>query len=922
MPKTFRRRPYLSCPGPRLARLAGILLSVLLASSGPDEGAAVDLQGAVDLSAADGQIIIPTDDNLRELDNFSLDMRVRLHDSGSGNFLTLNSAWDQDGFYFQFFRDHLVLGFGRDGETTQVATAPDIINIGQWVRLSAVKDGGRARIYLDGEEVAEGQVAEATADAAADAVLGPKGYAPLFDIARFRFWDEPLDGNRIAMLDSAAGSGGVPRPLIDYDFDDIDGAIVGNAAGRGYDGIIDGEVVNLALGASDGSQAPAPAAPVEAVTEGGSSPDQAVGYALDLAGPGRGLVVEALDLPPPGGNFTMQLALMLDEARPGRIAEATSASGAFFAIDYDADQLLFRLGDGDDDGHVAAPRGVLDAHTWADVTVMQNDGMASLLLNDVRVASYRLPSGLGDRPMRLAIGDGTGALRLGALRVWNRALTVQEIRAGAQATEADLLLSLGPWSTPGRGARVPDRSGSGHDGRLNGPPDELWTRLDPMTTPQLDPETVLQRLSRSADRGEKVLPAQRNEQARRRAALDDAVDIAAGQSRILTLGAPATTVIVDDANIARAEILSPRKVYLFGVQAGRTGLRALDGGDSIVEETVLRVGADVEAGDQELSAIEGGADNRFTDQGGRAVLEGSAVDVGEAVALAELSESSVVGDQPARNATTIESAQQVNIKVRFAEVSRNDLKRLGIDWNAVINASSLDEAIAGQFFLSDGLADAAGSVFGRIEAGDVNLDFLFEALQQEGALSLLAEPNLTVLNGEEARFLAGGELPIPVPQENGTSTIEFKPFGISLTFTPVLLDNERISLRVDSEVSDISAQGAVQLANLLIPAITVRRVQTSLELGSGQTFAVGGLFNRTVTRNIDKIPGLGSIPILGALFRSTRYNRSETELVILITPYLVRPTSDPGRLALPSQRHTRRDARAYKEDAGVGFIVQ
>jgi len=262
------------------------------------------------------------------------------------------------------------------------------------------------------------------------------------------------------------------------------------------------------------------------------------------------------------------------------------------------------------------------------------------------------------------------------------------------------------------------------------------------------------------------------------------------------------------------------------------------------------------------------------------------------MALAELSESPVVGDQPARNATTIEGAQQVNIKVRFAEVSRNDLKRLGINWNAVINAGSLDQAITGQFFLSDGLADAAGSALGRIEAGDVNLDFLFEALQQEGALSLLAEPNLTVLNGEEARFLAGGELPIPVPQENGNSTIEFKPFGISLNFTPVLLDNERISLRVDSEVSDISAQGAVQLANLLIPAITVRRAQTSLELASGQTFAVGGLFNRTITRNIDKIPGLGSIPILGALFRSTRYNRSETELVILITPYPLSRTTD------------------------------
>ena len=173
---------------------------------------------------------------------------------------------------------------------------------------------------------------------------------------------------------------------------------------------------------------------------------------------------------------------------------------------------------------------------------------------------------------------------------------------------------------------------------------------------------------------------------------------------------------------------------------------------------------------------------------------------------------------------------------------------------------------------------------------------MIDALAEDGLISILAEPNLTALSGETASFLAGGEFPIPVNQRDGQITIEFKQFGVSLDFTPSVLSGERISMKVRPEVSELTDEGAVMIEGLKIPALSVRRAETTVELGSGQSFAVAGLLQNNSRTVIQKVPGISDVPVLGGLFNSTRFQRNETELVIVVTPYLVTPVSQPGAL--------------------------
>lgn len=185
------------------------------------------------------------------------------------------------------------------------------------------------------------------------------------------------------------------------------------------------------------------------------------------------------------------------------------------------------------------------------------------------------------------------------------------------------------------------------------------------------------------------------------------------------------------------------------------------------------------------------------------------------------------------------------------------------------------------------------------ETSHADINAIIDALESEGLISLLAEPNLTALSGETASFLAGGEFPVPVVDRLGGASVDFKDYGVSLAFTPTVLTSNRINLKVMPEVSSISSAGAVTVNGINIPALTTRRASTSVELGSGQSFAIAGLLLADTDQSVDKFPGLGDLPILGALFRSTRFERRETELVVIVTPYLVRPVSF-GALATPN----------------------
>ncbi len=194
-------------------------------------------------------------------------------------------------------------------------------------------------------------------------------------------------------------------------------------------------------------------------------------------------------------------------------------------------------------------------------------------------------------------------------------------------------------------------------------------------------------------------------------------------------------------------------------------------------------------------------------------------------------------------------------------------------------------------------------LFGKI----LGLDVLgtLDLLENDGVITTLAEPNLTALSGETASFLAGGEFPIPISQSLGAVTIEYKQYGVGLAFTPIVLADGRISMRVRPEVSQLSDAGSVKLNGFTVPALTTRRAETTVELGSGQSFMIAGLLQNSNTNNVEKAPFLGDLPVLGSLFRSTKFQRNETELVIIVTPYLVRPVS--GQLATPADGYRAPD---------------
>ncbi len=251
----------------------------------------------------------------------------------------------------------------------------------------------------------------------------------------------------------------------------------------------------------------------------------------------------------------------------------------------------------------------------------------------------------------------------------------------------------------------------------------------------------------------------------------------------------------------------------------------------------------------------------------------------------------------------------MTLKVRVAEVNRSLLKQIGVNLLASTGGGFRIGIAQGQgIFLppagseDPGLPslirpDIGSSISGIGKLFGMDILSSLDLAEMDGLVTTLAEPNLTALSGETASFLAGGEFPIPVSQSLGAVTIEYKQYGVGLAFTPIVLADGRISMRVRPEVSELSQEGSIRLNGFNVPALTTRRAETTVELGSGQSFMLAGLLRNTNTNSIDKAPFLGDLPILGALFRSTSFRRQETELVIIVTPYLVRPIS--GQMASP-----------------------
>jgi pilus assembly protein CpaC len=384
--------------------------------------------------------------------------------------------------------------------------------------------------------------------------------------------------------------------------------------------------------------------------------------------------------------------------------------------------------------------------------------------------------------------------------------------------------------------------------------------------------------------------------------------LSVGAGRVITLSQPATSLFAADPKVAEVRPASPTSLFVFGVAPGKTTIAALaDGGAPVAQiEVTVRPSA---YGSNEVaglvrSGLGTGIDVKATPEG--YTVTGVAHTPADAERVVSALRPYLGPGQNVDNRIQVETPLTVNLRVRIVEIDRTVTRELGMNWTALLNKGlggfafglSQIDRVSQATNLPDTFALGYTGSQGSVNA-------VIDALAQDQLAVVLAEPNLTAQSGETASFLAGGEYPIPVSQQNNTITIDYKQYGVSLAFVPTVLSADRISLKVRPEVSQLTTEGAVAITSgnlsLNIPALTVRRAETTVELGSGQSFAIAGLLSDNSTQNARGIPLLGELPVLGALFRSNAYQRGQTELVIVVTPYLVRPVSDPTSLVVPSR---------------------
>ena len=421
------------------------------------------------------------------------------------------------------------------------------------------------------------------------------------------------------------------------------------------------------------------------------------------------------------------------------------------------------------------------------------------------------------------------------------------------------------------------------------------------------------------------------------------VVLSIGRGELISVPGAMADVFVADESIADVQVKSRRQLYVFGTAGGETTLYASNAAGDIIWSANVRVGANIDSIPQMLTLAMPEAQISVATMGTNTVLLTGTVAAPEDAAEAERLVQAFVGEEMnVISRLKMATPLQVNLQVRFAEVSRSLVRAIGANLASFDGSSGFKFGVTtgrspfpqyapgGGVFTGVTEATEGTSVVTGIDGGTtiagmgqflgLDLAGALDLAERNGLLTTLSQPNLTALSGETAEFLAGGEFPIPISQGLGTTAVEFRKFGVSLAYTPTVLANGRISIRVRPEVSELSSQGAVTLEGFQIPALTIRRAETTVELGSGQSFMIAGLMSNSANSTIDKAPGLGDVPILGNLFRSRSFRKGETELVIVVTPYLVNPV-DANDIRLPTDGfHAPNEAAGlfgYQENAGV-----
>ena len=408
-----------------------------------------------------------------------------------------------------------------------------------------------------------------------------------------------------------------------------------------------------------------------------------------------------------------------------------------------------------------------------------------------------------------------------------------------------------------------------------------------------------------------------------------------GRGQLISLPSKMADVFVANDAVADVQVRNANQLYVFGKAGGETTVYASNAAGQTIWSANVRVGSNLDSIDQMLGLAMPEAHVNVATMNGTVLLTGT-VAAPEDASEAERLVKAFVGPNTnvisrLRTATPL----QVNLQVRIAEVSRSFIRDVGVNLTTIDNSSGFQFGLGqgGRPFTSSFRPNSAtgtgtnvtvsvpnlndpttmrevpGTSVSPVSVGStlagagrlfgLNILGALDLGETVGLVTTLSNPNLTALSGETADFLAGGEFPIPISQGLGSTSIEYRKYGVSLAYTPTVLANGRISLRVRPEVSELSSQGAVTLNGFQVPALTIRRAETTVELGSGQSFMIAGLMSNNAQNLLKKTPGVGDIPILGALFRSTSFRKGETELVIVVTPYLVNPV-DGNDIKLPT----------------------
>jgi pilus assembly protein CpaC len=414
-----------------------------------------------------------------------------------------------------------------------------------------------------------------------------------------------------------------------------------------------------------------------------------------------------------------------------------------------------------------------------------------------------------------------------------------------------------------------------------------------------------------------------------------------------------TDIVVGDPDVADAVPLTDKSIYVLGKKVGVTSVSIYDADKKLVGVIEVDVTQNAPRAAQEIRR-NGDGQVRVGTEAGKIILNGQAKDAVAADRAARIARSH--GGEVV-NQMRVKGPQQVMLEVRFIEISRQAGRDLGVRFQASGTDGTarsgrgqigiLGFAASASALASGTSAAPFGSILTNLVRNGTNIDVLIQALEEQGVARRLAEPNLVTMSGEKASFLAGGEIPIPVAQTGGQISVDFKKFGVGLTFTPTVLAGSMINLRIEPEVSQVDPTAeSIKIGSIVIPRIIVSRASTVVELKSGQSFAIAGLLQSTNTVLTEQLPWMGEIPVVGALFRSKSFQQKETELAIIVTPHLVQPvrpgqklrspldaTRPPtdaevfigGRSEVPSDGYPRRGpvdpVAAFHRNAGGGHIL-